>query len=372
MADWERRALAAEAEVARLKARVRELEAENDVLAMSTTPTLCDEIETLRVEGAVDELTNCPAIVIENACEGSNCVAIELLSQTSCVVSGANKTLVRYDNGERTHALTLTSPAVALRRSSRGSLAATTMDGSLYVLDESLEVKTRHKHHTDKVVVDCDWSPDGRYLATCGRDKSVVLYDKTIKDRSFVLPNSPECVRFLDDSTLVVAARNEPFLRYVDLATMAETRVSLNASVWDTHVSFDVLSLAVSPDRKYLAVATSKHRHVVYRARENAHVRVLTGHASDDFANTRIAWLGPGHDSLVSSSTDTSLHQWDFATGKRILKLDAAHAMPVRNLATLPSLGILATTSFDKAAKLWRTAPTRPAPTAVPSTLAEP
>lgn len=37
-------------------------------------------------------------------------------------------------------------------------------------------------------------------------------------------------------------------------------QVSLNENDWDTHVSFTVMSLMASPDRKYLLGATDKSR----------------------------------------------------------------------------------------------------------------
>lgn len=369
--DWHARAVRAEAENLRLRDRITELEAELDLLAstqvvassshqpLTTTSStldepLCAHIPELRLEGTATILQDTPSLSIGAACDGANCVAISLLTPSTFVVAGANGLIVSYSGDQATHRTTLPSPAIALRKSS-DKIAAATMDGALYLLSPSLETHTRHKHH-DKFVVDCDWSPNGQFLATCARDKCVVLYSNNIKDRSFVLPNNPECCRFLDDSTLIVACRDEPFLRYVDLASAKESRVSLNANSWDTHVSFDVLHLAVSLDAKYIAVATSTHRHVVYSARDNAQVRVLTGHTSDNFANTRLAWLGAENESLVSSSSDSSILQWDFASGKQIAKIDQAHAQPVRNLDSLQADNVLATASFDKAAKLWRTA----------------
>lgn len=363
--DWQRRALHAEADNLRLRERIAELEAELDLLATTQLASqqhttthhepLCSDIAELRLEGTTKVLHDLPSLSVPAACDGANCVAISLLTPSTFVVAGANGLIVSYAGDQAMHRTTLPSPAIALRRCYTDKVAAATMDGAVYILSPSLETHTRHKHH-DKFVVDCDWSPNGQFLATCGRDKCVVLYSNNIKDRSFVLPNNPECCRFLDNSTLIVACRDEPFLRYVDLASANETRISLNANSWDTHVSFDVLHMAVSLDAKYIAVATSKHRHVVYSARHNAQVRVLTGHTSDNFANTRLAWLGAENESLASSSSDSSILQWDFATGKQIAKIDYAHAQSVRNLDSLQADSILATTSFDKAAKLWRTA----------------
>ncbi|KAJ8604076.1 hypothetical protein CTAYLR_001775 [Chrysophaeum taylorii] len=355
--DWEARAIAAEEECSRLRLKVRELESELDVLACAD-----DGYEPLRIHGLAKTLAPEPYGVIEGACGGANCLAVALLSASSFVVSGADGSVRWFEDGVEKSRQTVSSPAIALRKRPKSDeIFASTMDGSTYVLAES-SPSVRHKDH-EKLAVDCDWSPDGRLMASAARDKSVALYANGVKERTFVLPNSPECVRFVDDRTLVVAARQEPFLRYVDVETMKETRCSLNASAWDAHVSFDVLNAAVRGD--YIAVATSTHRHIVYKVRQNKHVRVLTGHASDEYANTRIAWLGGGggndDDSLVSSSaaTDPSLYQWDFSSGKLLTKVERAHGQGgVRNLDALSGGGeiinrLLATTSFDKTVKLW-------------------
>ena len=224
-------------------------------------------------------------------------------------------------------------------------------DSSLF---KELKVTTTLKDH-EKFVVDCDFTADGKLFVTCGRDKSVNLYVKNdtgegyAKSRSFVLPNNPECLRFAPDaSTLIVSARGEPFLRYLDVVTLDEKRVSLNDSKWDTHVSFDVLCLAVSDT--HVVAATSKDRHIVYRLGDNRHFRILTGHASDDYANTRVALM---RNTVVSSSSSVDLFQWDLTSGKLLTKVERAHGQPVRNLDVLQDQLILATCSFDKYVRLW-------------------
>jgi WD40 repeat protein len=130
-----------------------------------------------------------------------------------------------------------------------------------------------------------------------------------------------------------------------------ETRISLNANDWDTHCSFAVLDMAVSPDGKYLACATDANKHIIYPLHGNEHVKVLVGHTADEYANARIAWLGDA--SVVSNSQkDPGLYQWDIGSGKVLKRVERAHAKAVRDLAVADD-GTLATCSFDKAAKLW-------------------
>ena len=196
------------------------------------------------------------------------------------------------------------------------------------------------------------------YFATCARDKTVIIYHAQYyseggrKLHTLVLPANPESLCFAPDGKeLIVYCRGEPFRRHIDCSRPdAETRISLNANDWDTHCSFAVLDMAVSPDGKYLACATDANKHIIYPLHSNEHVRVLVGHTADEYANARIAWLG---ESVVSNSQkDPDLYQWDIGSGKILTRVERAHGKAVRDLAVSDD-GLLATCSFDKAAKLW-------------------
>ncbi|CAN0586890.1 unnamed protein product, partial [Ectocarpus sp. 12 AP-2014] len=63
---------------------------------------------------------------------------------------------------------------------------------------------------------------------------------------------------------LVVSARAQPHLTYVNIETLQQRRVSLNEKEWDTHVSFTVMSMAASGDGKYLLAATDKSRYIYH------------------------------------------------------------------------------------------------------------
>ena len=66
-------------------------------------------------------------------------------------------------------------------------------------------------------------------------------------------PSLPPALAF---PFLIVASRNVAFLTYIDCASFEKTNVSLNNALWDEHVSFAVLSLAVSPCQQFVLAAT--------------------------------------------------------------------------------------------------------------------
>lgn len=78
------------------------------------------------------------------------------------------------------------------------------------------------------------WEQDGKYFATCGHDKVVVVYNKgdggeysMLRKKEFV--NLPEAMCFLDDSvTLVVCTRDDNYFHYVAADSGEESKVNMN------------------------------------------------------------------------------------------------------------------------------------------------
>lgn len=405
--DWQQRALAAEAEVKRLRTRNRELGDELDLLALANAdlrslaapaapapapagPPI-DSFPALRVHGACRALHSEPDRTVEQATGAANATCVALHGDHGFVMGGADGVVRLHRDGKEPVQHACGSPPLRLAFSPDGCcVAAGCMDGSVRFLttDDLCESGSAEAHlaavgaspaaaaiaaieaeegvlselfrkndHEARIVAVAWGAPCGEgeegveYLATCARDKTVVIYDANMGDKlhTLVLPTNPESLCFAGSTELIVYCRGEPFRRHIDCASTAETRVSLNANDWDTHCSFAVLDMAVSPDGTYLVCATDTNKHVVYPLRSNEHARVLVGHSADEYANARIAWLGDA--SVVSNSQDPGLYQWDIGSGKVLTRVERAHAKSVRDLAVFD--GALATCSFDKAAKLW-------------------
>ena len=371
--DWQQRALAAEAEVARLRKRNRELADELDLLAVANADLRAmaaqaapapapagpphESFAALRIHGASRALRSEPDRTIEQASGTANATCVALHNQRGLVCGGADGVLRLHIDGAEPIQLACGSPVLRLAFSPGGGdcLACGCMDGSVRFLSTvgDMHEYDRRRDHEARIV-SIAWGEkfvDG-YFATCARDKTVIIYHGFEKLHTLVLPANPESLCFCPDGKeLIVYCRGEPFRRHIDCSRPdAETRISLNANDWDTHCSFAVLDMAVSPDGKYLACATDANKHIIYPLHSNEHVRVLVGHTADEYANARIAWLG---ESVVSNSQkDPGLYQWDIGSGKVLKRIERAHGKTVRDLAVSDN-GTLATCSFDKAAKLW-------------------
>ena len=386
--DWQSRALAAEAEVERLRKRNRELGDELDLLAVANAdlramaaPAVApapapagppmESFAALRVHGASRALRSEPDRTIEQATGAANATCVALHSKHGLVCGGADGVLRLHIDGAEPIQHACGSPPLCLAFSPVGGerLACGCMDGSVRILSPleqlitspvggpvvpALDEYHRFRDHESRIV-SIAWGGFSHpgYFATCARDKTVIIYHGFEKLHTLVLPANPESLCFAPGGKeLVVYCRGEPFRRHIKIEeeTLAETRVSLNEKDWDTHCSFCVLDMAVSPDGKYLACATDANKHIIYPLHSNEHVRVLVGHTADEYANARIAWLG---ESVVSNSQkDPGLYQWDIGSGKVLKRIERAHGKAVRDLAVSDD-GTLATCSFDKAAKLW-------------------
>jgi WD domain, G-beta repeat len=73
------------------------------------------------------------------------------------------------------------------------------------------------------------------------------------------------------------------------LPSFKARKVSLNEADWDTHVSFTPLCLSLSPDHKYLLIATDKGFHFVVRVGHSKRLRLLAGgHSCGNYGKPKV------------------------------------------------------------------------------------
>eukprot|EP01052_Picozoa_sp_SAG31_P007241 SAG31_NODE_343_length_17426_cov_35.294443_9_plen_131_part_00 len=121
----------------------------------------------------------------------------------------------------------------------------------------------------------------------------------------------------------------------------------------DDWVSFTAMDLALSPDGKFLLVATDNSKLLLYKLRGSDQLRQFFGAENDGFANPRCLW----HPSMLyvyCTAQDNTVHVWEVATQKPVGRLEG-HSKCVRALAALPVDNgcALATASYDKSVRLW-------------------
>lgn len=154
---------------------------------------------------------------------------------------------------------------------------------------------------------------------------------------------------------VIIGLRDVCHLVYLDIATGVERAISMNEKEWDKHCSFTPLYLSVSPDRRYLLIATDKSMHLVLRLHSNRRLRVLAGHQAGDYSKPVAVWDHTGRYVYSNSEEDATLYVYSLCAQKICHKV-RGHSGIVRGVSAHPYQSLVATVSYDKAAVLWHAA----------------
>lgn len=190
------------------------------------------------------------------------------------------------------------------------------MDGSSHLLSTATHQSIWSvKDHT-KYVVRIAVSDDGKWMASAGYDKHIILY-RAIGDGDEVtyqkiyskhLKTNPEAIVFLPGSThLVYTAREDNYLRYIkleeDMSEPDETRYNLNPN-GDDWVSFSILCIGIHPSLRHLSLQSDTPIARILVVPFHSSERLLTLFTSSEqsiYSNPRHSWLSSGAAVAVSS-----------------------------------------------------------------------
>ena len=155
------------------------------------------------------------------------------------------------------------------------------------------------------------------------------------------------------DWELIIGLRDTPHLTYLHCETYEQRFVTLNESAWDMHCSFTPLHLAVSPNKKYLLIATDKNFHFIVKIGESQRLRFLAGgHSSGDFGKPRISWDNTGKYVYCNNEEGTSISIYSVCTERSVRSL-SVHTGSVRDVICHPTKPIMASASYDKSVILF-------------------
>jgi WD40 repeat protein len=182
--------------------------------------------------------------------------------------------------------------------------------GTLVLFDaESGELLHRLEgHDPGKQIRDIVFHPAGRWLASAGNDRRIILWSLPTEDRA------PEILRQW----------------WADEAVMA---------------------LAVSPDGRLLASGGDDHAITLWNPENGTPVRTLKGHRGKISEVTGLAF-SPSGKLLASASHDGTARLWDVANGSEIARLEA-HRKAVKSVAFSADGKYLATGGDDNRVILW-------------------
>ncbi|HEY0754326.1 MAG TPA: serine/threonine-protein kinase [Ktedonobacteraceae bacterium] len=198
------------------------------------------------------------------------------------------------------------------------------------------------KHRDSVRCVSC--SHDGRYIASAGIEKTVLVWDAATGSIVHAYGRHTAeiwSIAWSPDDRYIASASSDKTVHVWEATTgtpqpiYSEHRDILRAVAW-------------SPNGKYLASAGDDQMVHVWEALSGKAISEYTRHKGSVYA---IAW-SPTGDMLTSAGKDGEIHFWNGSTTTRPL-VTAGHSRRVTSLAWSPDGKYLASASYDNTVCIW-------------------
>lgn len=205
------------------------------------------------------------------------------------------------------------------------------------------EIRTFTGH--DAFVSSAVYSPDERFLLSCGMDKKIILWDaiggKQVKTFNGHTKGVFAAV-FSPDGKSIVSGGMDATIRFWDVATgeQISTITGHNAAV---------RALAYTPDGRYLLSGSWDQTIKLWEVATGKEVRNFAGHTAQVNA---VAFSPDGKHFLSAGGKDGTVRYWEVATGRELITL-LGHKGFVTSVAFLPDGRTAVSSSYDRTVKMW-------------------
>lgn len=233
--------------------------------------------------------------------------------------------------------------SVAFSQSGKHVLSAGDKAVKLWDLETGREIRTFTGHSA--YVASAVFSPDERYLLSCGMDKMIILWDA----------ETGRLLRTLKGHTKgVFSAVFSPDGRYIASGAMDNT-----IRIWETATGKQIReltghtaairSLSFSPDGRLLASGSWDKTIKLWDAATGAELKALSGHTA---AVNGVAFSPDGRSILSAGGPDKTVRIWDVQSGRELAVL-RGHSGEVYSVAFSPDGKTASSGSRDRTVILW-------------------
>ncbi|MEG4963797.1 MULTISPECIES: WD40 domain-containing protein [unclassified Microcoleus] len=200
--------------------------------------------------------------------------------------------------------------------------------------------RNRLEGHTD-TITDISFSPDGKFIASSSKDKTVKLWNRDGSEKKPPLEikygNEFTSVAFSPDSQ-IIAAGNKDSKIYLWRLNGTFIKTLKGHTDWVTNIRF-------SPDGKTI-ISASRDNSVRLWKIDGTPIKTLPGHTS----TVNIVRFSPDGQRIASASEDGTIKLWSLE-GKQLQSINSSGVL---DLAFSPDSKTLSVASRDNTLKIWK------------------
>jgi WD40 repeat protein len=231
-------------------------------------------------------------------------------------------------------------------------LASGSRDGTVRVWDPATGQELQ-RYRVDRLVTSVEFSPDGKFLLTAGRDQSAKGGEAHVREaatgRVVLTLEGQVRAAFSPDGRRIASSNSDGIITVREAATGREVFTFPGRSSFVANLPWPVV---FSPDGRLLATVNYDTTIPIWDTETGQLAYRLSGHTAPPWCLA----FSPDGRRFASAGMDRTVKLWDLNTDQEVLTL-RAHTVPVEALAFSPDGRRLVSAAQDKSVKVWDATP---------------